>query len=65
MRGKARKNQSISRELASDGRCSLFAGHANRAWVFSRFILPALIGNVIGGTGLFAMLAHAQVKEEI
>ena len=28
-------------------------------------ILPALIGNVIGGTGLFALLAHAQVKQEL
>ena len=26
------------------------------------FILPALIGNIIGGTGLFALLAHAQVR---
>ena len=29
------------------------------------FLVPALVGNIIGGTGLFAMLAHAQVKEEI
>jgi formate/nitrite transporter FocA (FNT family) len=28
-------------------------------------LLPALVGNVIGGTGLFAMLAYGQVKEEI
>ena len=28
-------------------------------------IAPALIGNVIGGTGLFALLAHAQVRQEI
>jgi formate/nitrite transporter FocA (FNT family) len=28
-------------------------------------ILPTLIGNVIGGTALFAMLAYGQVKEEI
>lgn len=28
-------------------------------------ILPALIGNVIGGTGLFALLAHAQVRQEL
>lgn len=26
---------------------------------------PTLIGNVIGGTGLFALLAHAQVRAEI
>jgi formate/nitrite transporter FocA (FNT family) len=29
------------------------------------FILPALIGNIIGGTGLFAVLAHGQVRSEI
>ena len=29
------------------------------------FILPALAGNVIGGTGLFALLAHAQVRHEL
>ncbi len=28
------------------------------------FILPALIGNILGGTGLFAVLAHGQVREE-
>jgi len=29
------------------------------------FILPSLIGNLIGGTGLFAVLAHGQVRNEI
>lgn len=28
-------------------------------------VLPALLGNVIGGTGLFAALAYAQVRREI
>lgn len=28
-------------------------------------ILPAFVGNVIGGTGIFAALAYAQVREEI
>lgn len=28
-------------------------------------ILPTFAGNVLGGTALFALLAHAQVKEEI
>ena len=43
----------------------LWTGNADPAWVFGTFLLPALAGNIIGGTGLFAMLAHAQVKEEI
>jgi formate-nitrite transporter family protein len=29
------------------------------------FLLPALAGNIIGGTGLFAVLAHGQVRQEI
>lgn len=29
------------------------------------FVLPALIGNIIGGTFLFALLAYAQVREEL
>lgn len=28
-------------------------------------ILPALLGNIIGGTGIFAALAYAQVREEL
>jgi formate/nitrite transporter FocA (FNT family) len=28
-------------------------------------ILPALVGNIVGGTGLFAVLAHGQVRGEI
>jgi formate/nitrite transporter FocA (FNT family) len=43
----------------------LWSGHAGPAWVVFNFLIPAFAGNVVGGTGLFAMLAHAQVKEEI
>ena len=43
----------------------LWAGAAGIGWVTGGFLLPALIGNIIGGTGLFALLAHAQVKDEI
>ncbi|WP_062016966.1 formate/nitrite transporter family protein [Aureimonas sp. AU4] len=35
-------------------------GHA----VFG-LVLPALVGNIIGGTGLFAVVAHGQVRDEI
>ncbi|WP_254602895.1 formate/nitrite transporter family protein [Sphingomonas bacterium] len=44
--------------LALSGRTSFTAA------VFG-YILPALAGNVIGGTGLFAVLAHGQVRPEI
>ena len=38
------------------------AGWLQMLWSFG---LPVLIGNVIGGTALFALLAHAQVMKEI
>ena len=31
----------------------------------AELIVPALAGNIIGGTGLFAILAYAQVREEM
>lgn len=43
----------------------MWTGHATPGWVAGGLLLPALIGNIIGGTGLFAVLAHAQVREEI
>ena len=33
--------------------------------VFGAYLLPSLVGNIIGGTGLFAVLAYAQIKSEI
>jgi formate/nitrite transporter FocA (FNT family) len=43
----------------------IWSGKADLAWVAGGFLLPALAGNIVGGTGLFAVLAHAQVKDEI
>jgi formate/nitrite transporter FocA (FNT family) len=44
--------------LVFDGRIGLGAA-------LGGIILPALLGNVIGGTGLFALLAHGQVRAEL
>jgi formate/nitrite transporter FocA (FNT family) len=44
--------------LVFDGQTSV--GHA-----LAGMIAPALVGNVIGGTGLFALLAYAQVRQEL
>ncbi len=44
--------------LVLNGDLSLIAG-------IGTLILPSLAGNVIGGTGLFALLAYAQVRKEI
>jgi len=45
----------------------LLALHGERgiAELLTGFALPALAGNIIGGTALFALLAHAQVMKEI
>jgi len=44
----------------------LFAiGHESLGAVILDFLLPTLIGNIVGGTALFAALSYAQVKEEI
>jgi formate/nitrite transporter FocA (FNT family) len=43
----------------------LWSGQAGAGWVFGGFVAPALIGNVIGGTLMFAFLSHAQVHQEI
>jgi formate/nitrite transporter FocA (FNT family) len=34
-------------------------------WMAGGFFVPVLIGNVIGGTALFALIAYAQVMQEI
>ena len=43
----------------------LFAGQTGLGHAAFGIVLPSLIGNVIGGTGLFALLAHAQVRQEM
>jgi formate/nitrite transporter FocA (FNT family) len=45
----------------------LLVAHGERGLVEAAggFLLPALLGNVIGGTALFAMISHAQVMKEI
>ena len=33
--------------------------------MLAHFTIPVLIGNVVGGTALFALLAYAQVMKEV
>jgi formate/nitrite transporter FocA (FNT family) len=40
-------------------------GELSLSMAFGGGILPALAGNVLGGTGIFAALTYAQVREEI
>ncbi|KQM65191.1 transporter (formate/nitrite transporter family protein) [Sphingomonas sp. Leaf17] len=43
----------------------VLSGEATIGWGLGTFLLPTLAGNIIGGTVLFAVLAHAQVAEEL
>ena len=43
----------------------LLVGELDPGHAFLGLILPVFVGNVIGGTGLFALLAYAQVHEEV
>jgi formate-nitrite transporter family protein len=43
----------------------VFGGETSLWHALGGIIAPALVGNVIGGTGLFALLAYVQVKEEL
>ncbi len=42
-----------------------FYGELGIVTAFTHHILPMLVGNVLGGTGLFAMLAYGQVHDEM
>ena len=44
---------------------SALSGRIGFGTAVGGFIMPALAGNIIGGTGLFAVLAHGQVRPEI
>ncbi|MBN9669413.1 formate/nitrite transporter family protein [Roseibium aggregatum] len=44
---------------------AFWAGKATVLDVLAGFLLPTLAGNIVGGSALFALLAHAQVSEEI
>jgi len=43
----------------------LLNGQLGWAPMLLQFGLPVLAGNILGGTALFALLAHAQVMKEI
>lgn len=57
----------FSHVVAGSGEAWLlvFSGQASLGSAVGGFILPALAGNIVGGTGLFAVLAHGQVRPEI
>ena len=44
---------------------ALFTGHITVGKALFGMITPALLGNLVGGAGLFALLAHAQVRSDV
>ena len=57
----------FSHVIAGSAEAWLLATTGEASWGFALggFILPALAGNILGGTGLFAVLAHVQVRSEL
>lgn len=57
----------FSHVIASSGGAWLLwlTGESSLWAAIGGFILPALAGNIVGGAGLFAVLAHGQVRDEI
>lgn len=43
----------------------VLAGLWSPAQLFGGFMVPTLIGNIVGGTALFALISYAQVMEEM
>ncbi|MYZ47635.1 formate/nitrite transporter family protein [Propylenella binzhouense] len=43
----------------------VLSGELGFGAMLANFTVPVLIGNIFGGTALFTMLSHAQVKDEI
>lgn len=43
----------------------VLAGHAALGQVLAVFVLPALLGNVIGGSVVFGLISHAQVRADV
>jgi formate/nitrite transporter FocA (FNT family) len=43
----------------------LFSGETSLGAALGQMLLPAILGNLLGGAGLFALLAHAQVRGEM
>jgi formate/nitrite transporter FocA (FNT family) len=43
----------------------VLSGHLGVSTLMTTFAIPVLLGNVVGGTALFALLSYAQVAKEI
>jgi formate-nitrite transporter family protein len=50
---------------SADAAFAVISGHASVGEYFTRFLLPTLLGNTIGGVALVAFLNHAPVAPEL
>jgi formate/nitrite transporter FocA (FNT family) len=57
----------LSHVVAGSAEAALlvFDGHADFADAYGNFVLPALIGNVLGGSALFTILVWGQIRSEL
>ncbi len=58
---------SFTHIVAGSMEANLLVLSGDWAWwqMLWQFFVPALVGNVVGGTALFALISYAQVMEEI
>jgi formate/nitrite transporter FocA (FNT family) len=50
---------------SAEARYLVFAGHLGLAAYVLDFALPTLLGNVVGGSLIFALISHAQVRSDV
>ena len=48
-----------------EGFLLVYAGDVSLIAMLGGFFLPTLLGNVVGGTGLFALLTYGQIEQEL
>ena len=50
---------------SAEGFMLLVNGYVGIGWTLFGFAVPTLLGNIIGGTAIFAVIAYAHVMKEI
>lgn len=48
-----------------EGMLLVYAGDVSLTAMLGGFFLPTLLGNIVGGTGLFALLTYGQIEQEL
>ncbi len=63
----AEQRDGLAYIIAASTEASLLALNSQLSVVpmLTQFAIPVLVGNIVGGTALFALIAYAQVMKEI